>query len=330
MFRTDISSLHTTRLCSPPLPPPPHLPLPLPLPPPLFFPLLFKVRALLHHKSQAFVDYETSVGHTALLQTCVSGKADTTRILLIEGADPNAQNKQSETPLTTAARCGREKVVMALMTGGAKVNQETRSGRTPLHEALRCDHPLVVNNLMLDVGIGLNHIPNSDYEMRTPLMQAVAHGSVGALGALLTKVRPTDANQIGVDLFFETNTKQTALTTSIDCEQADATLEVIEAMVEHTNFLNSQEGVEFNQAILITRSLLSKLQRYQKLSKQHFHDLHSRKESTERCQAAHATTEAMTEGLKMVEIMLEDMIDAHHDDDVSAAIDRARFTRNDA
>jgi hypothetical protein len=65
------------------------------------------------------------------------------------------------------------------------------------------------------------------------------------------------------------------------------------------------------------------------MSKKNFQDLLSKKETTEICQSAHATTEAMTEGFKIVEIMLEDMIDAHYaDDEVAAAIDRARFARS--
>jgi ankyrin repeat protein len=63
----------------------------------------------------ADVNYESTTGYTPLLQTCISGHANTARILLNNGADPNLQNKQSETALTTAARCGHADVVMALV-----------------------------------------------------------------------------------------------------------------------------------------------------------------------------------------------------------------------
>ena len=275
----------------------------------------------------ADVNYETSTGHTPLLQTCVSGQADTTRILLLNGADPNLQNKQNETALTTAARCGHADVVMALMTGGAKINQETRTGRTPLHEALRCNHPTVVAKLIIDVGIGLNLIPQRTEEPRTPLMTAVLNGSVEALEVLLTKVIPKDINQLGVDLHFETTKNQTALDVAILYGQSETALVVIESMVKYTTYLNEQEGVEYNQKILITRMLLSKLQRFIKKSLLHETELRNNKNNAETCQNAQAVTESMNQGLKMVEIMLEDMIDARHaDDDIAAAIDRQRYT----
>ena len=269
------------------------------------------VRALINN-GEAGIDYETNTGQTALIQTCVSGKADTARVLLLAGADPNLQTrKQSETALTTASRCGHAKVVMALLTAGAKINMETRSGRTALSEALRKNHPDVVKTLLLDIGISLNHIPNSDSEQKTPLMQAVSFGSVEALNVLLTKVVPKDINQIGVDLYFENNVKQTALGTAIIYGQSEAALSVIEAMVQHTRWLNGQDGVEFNQSILTSRMLLSKFQRYHKRAKVHAQELVGRREIAAICQNAQGVTETMSSGIKICELYMEECIDAH-------------------
>lgn len=267
----------------------------------------------------ADINYETNTGLTALLQTCLSGEADTTRVLLINGADPNLQNKQSETAMTTAARCGHANVVMALLTGGAKINQETRSGRTPLHEALRCNQASVVQRLISDSGISLNMIPNSEDERRTPLMQAVACGSVEALKILLTKVTPKDPDQIGVDLYFETNTKQTALGIAILYGKSDTAMEVVDAMVQHTTYQINIDNMEFNQAVLSSRMLLSKFQRYLKQSKQHMQDLVARKESEMICQAAQSVTESFNEGVKLVSINIEDLTNEYNNKDVDVS-----------
>ena len=73
--------------------------------------------------------------------------------------------------------------------------------------------------------------------------------------------------------------------------------------------------------------LLSKLQRFIKKSLLHETELRNNKNNAETCQNAQAVTESMNQGLKMVEIMLEDMIDARYaDDDIAAAIDRQRYT----
>jgi ankyrin repeat protein len=104
-----------------------------------------------------------------------------------------------------------------------------------------------VAKLIIDVGIGLNLIPQRTEEPRTPLMTAVLNGSVEALEVLLTKVIPKDINQLGVDLHFETTKNQTALDVAILYGQSETALVVIESMVKYTTYLNEQEGVEYNQ-----------------------------------------------------------------------------------
>lgn len=129
-----------------------------------------------------------------------------------------------------------------------------------------------------------------------------------------------------MDLHFESTQNETALDVAILYGQAESALLVIEAMVEYCKYLNNQDGVEYNQKLLITRMLLSKLHRYQKKSILNERELRSNKNSAEVCQNGQAVTESMAQGIKMVEMMLEDMIDEHHaNDEVAAAIDRSRF-----
>jgi ankyrin repeat protein len=56
-------------------------------------------------------------------------------LLLSKGADINAKDNSSQTPLHTAAGYGRKSVVEFLLSKGADVNAKCRGDITPLHEA---------------------------------------------------------------------------------------------------------------------------------------------------------------------------------------------------
>ena len=303
------------------------------------------VRALLA-QGGADVNLETTKGFTALLQCCLGGHSNTVRILADAGADVNAQNIYGETPLTTAARCGRADCVIALLTRGAKVNYETRTGRTALHEAARNNRAEVVSTLLLEPDLLLNHVSHATG--RTPLMTAVAGGATNAVKVLVSQraVRPTDPKKIGLDMHMETSSGDTALTVAVACGQADAALQVMQAMVElvredshqkpngaataavkvtneagelkdaealkreqaaAAEVQRKQQRQTFQQAVLAARMLLSTLQRVSRKAKDNAESLVRRQEPAEICQAAQTVLEATQEGVKMAAKLMREL-----------------------
>jgi hypothetical protein len=76
---------------------------------------------------------------TPIVHASNHGYLDIVKLLLQNGADPNARNLGSNTALMLAARFGHVEVVRALIAGGADVNAQDRSGGTALDNA--DEHP---------------------------------------------------------------------------------------------------------------------------------------------------------------------------------------------
>jgi ankyrin repeat protein len=94
--------------------------------------------------TQALVQQEADVnarskgGFTALMFAAQQGDADSARILLTAGANPNAvMPKNGLTPLLIASAMGRAKVAALLLDKGADPNVVAASGFTSLHNAAR-------------------------------------------------------------------------------------------------------------------------------------------------------------------------------------------------
>ena len=66
-----------------------------------------------------------------------SAQADTIEYLTSIGADPNALDRDEETPLHRAVRTRSLPAVLALLDGGANPRQRNKSGSTPLHLAVQ-------------------------------------------------------------------------------------------------------------------------------------------------------------------------------------------------
>jgi ankyrin repeat protein len=89
-------------------------------------------------------------GTTPLLLAAVYGTADTVRLLLDHGADPNAVGKTGASPLLLAA--GDLEKVRLLVDRGADVNARSKLGNTPLITAAAHVGNLEVVKLLLDKG----------------------------------------------------------------------------------------------------------------------------------------------------------------------------------
>ena len=105
--------------------------------------------------------------HSAATNKCAAAAVK----LLQTGADPNAPDKNGETPLHSAATNKRAAAAVKLLQTGADPNARDKDGRTPLHSAAMLEH--------LDFVIVLlraNADPNArDKDMRTPLHWAATN-----------------------------------------------------------------------------------------------------------------------------------------------------------
>lgn len=79
-------------------------------------------------------------GNTGLHWTARLGLKAMARLLIDNGANPNARNDDNDTPLHWAARAGRKELAVILLAHGARVNAVDREGWTPLRWAQAQGH----------------------------------------------------------------------------------------------------------------------------------------------------------------------------------------------
>ena len=129
--------------------------------------------------SPELVNAHDRAGTTPLQHAAGFGNLATMKLLLDNGADPNAMNKRKSTPLFWALH--DEGKVRLLLDRGANVNARTVDGRTPVYQAASMANAVPVLRLLLEHG--------GDKDAKTligmtPLM-AAARGPIEGLRLLI-------------------------------------------------------------------------------------------------------------------------------------------------
>ncbi len=138
------------------------------------------VRALIAEKSN--LNARSSEGSTALLWLAHWNDADTAKLLLDAGADPNLANDFKMTPLSQACTNASPEFVRLLLKSGANPNTAIATGETPLMTCARTGSVDAVKRL---VEFGANIEAREPKEGQTALMWAAAEHHADVVKALL-------------------------------------------------------------------------------------------------------------------------------------------------
>jgi FOG: Ankyrin repeat len=121
-------------------------------------------------------------GSTALHHAVGYGPIGNLQLLINKGADVNAKNRRSSTPLHWAIH--DEAKVRLLLSKGANVNAKQAQGRTPLYLAAMLGNGVPTIRLLLTSGADPNLASANG---QTPLMMAAQRGNIEGIQLLIEK-----------------------------------------------------------------------------------------------------------------------------------------------
>jgi ankyrin repeat protein len=129
---------------------------------------------------------------TALHLASGNGHLELVKLLLENGANPNAVNESNDTPLHKAVENGYLDLVKLLLENGANPNAVGESNNTPLHKAA-ANGDLDLVGLLLENGANPNAVGELNY---TPLHTAVENGDLDLVELLLeNKANPNAVSE---------------------------------------------------------------------------------------------------------------------------------------
>ncbi|KFA79503.1 hypothetical protein S40288_05370 [Stachybotrys chartarum IBT 40288] len=112
---------------------------------------------------------------------------DISKLLLEQGANPNARDLYHRTPLHLACSLGLEAVVQLLIDGGADANATDALVSTPLHYAVRSGQLAPVVALLKQPDIERSFgVRETQASLTTPFFAAVMAGSIGIVQAFIS------------------------------------------------------------------------------------------------------------------------------------------------
>jgi ankyrin repeat protein len=157
---------------------------------------------------------EDKDGWTSMIYAAYKGHLKVVEAHLAEGIDVNVTNSQGETMLMHAANEGRLNVARLLLAKGANINAKGNDGRTALmHASQRClgirIRGTLSNSKMIEMLLASGAVINSkDNNGQTALMYAATQGYIDVLKSLLAN---------GADLNAKDNNGLTALAHASKC-----------------------------------------------------------------------------------------------------------------
>jgi ankyrin repeat protein len=108
----------------------------------------YDVAELLIESAVAEPRFKDPAKITALHHTSYAGNLALTRLLILEGADINATDKNGQSPLCRASEGGNAAIIKLLVEMGAEIDKTDNSGRSALDQAAENGRPEVLRYLL--------------------------------------------------------------------------------------------------------------------------------------------------------------------------------------